>query len=106
MEEEDEQQPTWRPSQYLSTPLISEPGSGLVPVLGPMVSATLGRVMTALLNAKPKKLQDSISRLHSPPKIAAPVTASLEDSLWFLHKYIGDAVEKEEALDLSSHSHD
>lgn len=93
------QQPVVRPSQYPSTLLISEPDSGSGSVPGPMVSATLGRVMTALLNAKPKKLQDSISRLNSPPKIAAPVTASLEDSLWFLHKYVGDAVEKNEALD-------
>ncbi|CAA2969441.1 uncharacterized protein LOC111378014 [Olea europaea subsp. europaea] len=98
-EEEDVQLPIGRPSQYPYTPSISEQGSGLGPVPGPMVSATLGRVMTALLNAKPKKLQDSISRLHSPPKIAASVTASLEDSLWFLHKYIGDAGKKNEALD-------
>lgn len=27
------------------------------------------------------------------------LTASLEDSLWFLHKYIGDAGKKNEALD-------
>lgn len=73
-EEEDVQLPIGRPSQYPYTPSISEQGSGLGPVPGPMVSATLGRVMTALLNAKPKKLQDSISRLHSPPKIAASVT--------------------------------
>ncbi|KAI3471664.1 hypothetical protein Pfo_028314 [Paulownia fortunei] len=65
---------------------------------GPMVSATVGRVMTTLLNAKPKKLQDAISRLHTPPKIA-PVTVSLEQSLWFLHKYIAEAAEKGEPLD-------
>ncbi|KAL0453083.1 UNVERIFIED_CONTAM: hypothetical protein Slati_1286400 [Sesamum latifolium] len=98
------------------------PGSGS----GPMVSATIGRVMTTLLQAKPKKLQDAISRLQSPPKMA-PLTGtiaetlsyqkcqlcfssceqfdfsvclvSLEQSLWFLHKYIGEAAERGEHLD-------
>ncbi|KAK6124646.1 hypothetical protein DH2020_041610 [Rehmannia glutinosa] len=65
---------------------------------GPMVSATLGRVMTTLLKAKLKKLQDAILRLHSPPQIT-PLTVSLEQSLWFLHKYIGEASEKGEPLD-------
>ncbi|PIN16692.1 hypothetical protein CDL12_10657 [Handroanthus impetiginosus] len=65
---------------------------------GSMVSATVGRVVTTLLNAKPKKLQDAISRLHSPPEIA-PIAVSLEQSLWFLHKYIGESVEKGEHLD-------
>ncbi|KAL3533811.1 hypothetical protein ACH5RR_007332 [Cinchona calisaya] len=60
-----------------------------------MVSATLGRVMYTLLNARPKKLQDSISNLHSPPKIA-PLSVSLEQSLWFLHNYVREAAEKEE----------
>ncbi|KAI3471584.1 hypothetical protein Pfo_028234 [Paulownia fortunei] len=82
---------------------------------GPMVSATVGRVMTTLLNAKPKKLQDAISRLHTPPKIAPSLVQitkqqtqkhahmfnifSLEQSLWFLHKYIAEAAEKGEPLD-------
>ncbi|KAL0383567.1 UNVERIFIED_CONTAM: hypothetical protein Scaly_0644000 [Sesamum calycinum] len=70
------------------------PGSGS----GPMVSATIGRVMTTLLQAKPKKLQDAISRLQSPLKMA-PLTVSLEQSLWFLHKYIGEAAERGEHLD-------
>ncbi|KAL0359508.1 UNVERIFIED_CONTAM: hypothetical protein Sangu_0800200 [Sesamum angustifolium] len=70
------------------------PGSGS----GPMVSATVGRVMTTLLQAKPKKLQDAISRLQSPLKMA-PLTVSLEQSLWFLHKYIGEAAERGEHLD-------
>ncbi|KAL8041485.1 hypothetical protein ABFS82_10G166000 [Erythranthe guttata] len=65
---------------------------------GPMVSATVGRAMTTLLSAKPKKLQDAISNLHSPPKIAA-LTVSMEQSLWFLHKYIGEAAETGEHLD-------
>ncbi|CAL5362892.1 unnamed protein product [Camellia sinensis] len=33
-----------------------------------MVSATLSRVVSTLLSARPKKLQDAIYRLHSPPK--------------------------------------
>ncbi|KAK4404886.1 hypothetical protein Sango_0857200 [Sesamum angolense] len=70
------------------------PGSGS----GPMVSATIGRVMTTLLQAKPKKLQDAISRLQSPLKMA-PLTVSLGQSLWFLHKYIGEAAERGEHLD-------
>lgn len=104
-----------------------------------MLSATLGRVMHTLLNARPKKLQDTISRLQSPPKMA-PLSGkvvvfflffffffesfslfllciskgiwfscsyfllfifpvSLEQSLWFLHKYVGEAAEKGETLD-------
>lgn len=63
-----------------------------------MVSATLGRVMHTLLDARPKKLQQAISNLHSPPKLA-PLSVSLEQSLLFLHKYVGDAAEKEDTLD-------
>ncbi|KAL0339636.1 UNVERIFIED_CONTAM: hypothetical protein Sradi_4480400 [Sesamum radiatum] len=74
------------------------PGSGSGSGSGPMVSATIGRVMTTLLQAKPKKLQDAISRLQSPLKMA-PLTVSLEQSLWFLHKYIGEAAERGEHLD-------
>ncbi|XP_011075215.1 uncharacterized protein LOC105159735 isoform X2 [Sesamum indicum] len=73
-------------------------GHGLGSGSGPMVSATVGRVMTTLLQAKPKKLQDAISRLQSPPKMA-PLTVSLEQSLWFLHKYIGEAAERGDHLD-------
>ncbi|XP_051138926.1 uncharacterized protein LOC127256780 isoform X2 [Andrographis paniculata] len=64
---------------------------------GPMESATLGRFMTDIFNTKPRKLQDAISRLHSLPD--TPLTVSLERSLWFLHKYIGEAVENGKHLD-------
>lgn len=37
---------------------------------GPIVAATVGRAMTTLLNAKPKKLQDAVSRLDLPPNFA------------------------------------
>ncbi|XP_028059848.1 uncharacterized protein LOC114263496 isoform X4 [Camellia sinensis] len=62
-----------------------------------MVSATLGRVMSTLLSARPKKLQDAISRLHSPPKRGSFVT--LEESLWILHTYVREAAQREESLD-------
>ncbi|KAL3637259.1 hypothetical protein CASFOL_019558 [Castilleja foliolosa] len=68
------------------------------PSSGPIMSATVGRVMTTLLNAKPKKLHDAVSRLHSPSKIG-PLDASLEQSLWFLHKYISETADKGEPLD-------
>lgn len=68
-----------------------------------MVSVTLGRAMTTLLTARPTKLHDAVSRLFSDPKtITKRVSSSLgslEDSLWFLHKYVNDAVENKEALD-------
>ncbi|KAL6987107.1 hypothetical protein U1Q18_012864 [Sarracenia purpurea var. burkii] len=62
-----------------------------------MVSATVGRVMSILLGARPKKLEDAISRLDSAPKRSSPV--SLEESLWILHNYIRDAAQREESLD-------
>lgn len=54
-----------------------------------IVSVTLARAMTSLLTSRPKKLHDSISRL-SPRSHAS--LASLEDSLWFFHSYVTDAV--------------
>ncbi|KAH6818792.1 hypothetical protein C2S51_002395 [Perilla frutescens var. frutescens] len=65
---------------------------------GPIFAATVGRAMTTLLNAKPKKLQDAVSRLDSPPNFA-PITVSVEQSLWFLHKYMEEAAEKGDHLD-------
>ncbi|XP_059462765.1 uncharacterized protein LOC132191689 isoform X2 [Corylus avellana] len=62
-----------------------------------MVSLTVGRAMTALLSARPRKLHSAVSRLSSDPKRGS--LGSLEDSLWFLHKYVNDANEDEEALD-------
>lgn len=64
-----------------------------------MVSATLARALHTLLNARPKKLQNAMSQLQSPPKITPFSGASLEQSLWFLHKYVGEAAAKEETLD-------
>ncbi|VFQ91190.1 unnamed protein product [Cuscuta campestris] len=79
---------TWKTSP--SSSLISESNSFL--------SSTLGRVMNTLLTAKPKKLQDAISRLQ-PSQKTAPTRVSLEQSLWFLHKYAVDSREKEDRLD-------
>ncbi|XP_057488030.1 uncharacterized protein LOC130774052 isoform X2 [Actinidia eriantha] len=62
-----------------------------------MVSATLGRVMITLLSARPKKLEDAISRLDKAPKRGSLV--SMEESLWVLHTYVKDAVQREESLD-------
>lgn len=62
-----------------------------------MVTVTLGRVMNTLLTARPKKLHDSISRLSPDDKTAS--LGSLDESLWFLYKYVRDAAEREEILD-------
>ncbi|KAB1222327.1 hypothetical protein CJ030_MR2G002032 [Morella rubra] len=62
-----------------------------------MVAVTVGRVMSTLLSARTKKLYDAVSRLSPGSERAA--LGSLEDSLWFLHKYIIDAVEDKEAMD-------
>nr|XP_043612330.1 uncharacterized protein LOC122584038 [Erigeron canadensis] len=64
-----------------------------------MVSATVGRVMTILLTARPTKLIDSISRLQSSPSPHNPLSLSLENSLHILHKYVHDGAEKEQPLD-------
>ncbi|XP_027068028.1 uncharacterized protein [Coffea arabica] len=78
--------------------MLKPSSSNFVAESNSMVSATLGRVMHTLLDARPKKLQHAISNLHSPPKLA-PLSISLEQSLLFLHKYVGDAAEKEGTLD-------
>ncbi|KAI7743189.1 hypothetical protein M8C21_012206 [Ambrosia artemisiifolia] len=68
-----------------------------------MVSATVGRVMTTVLTAKPTKLIDSISRLQSSinpnNNNNNPLALSLENSLRILHKYVRDGAEKDESLD-------
>ncbi|KAI5682940.1 hypothetical protein M9H77_04168 [Catharanthus roseus] len=91
MEEKEgkQQELMLKPSSSLTIP-SSESNS--------MLSTTLGRVMHTLLNTRPRKLQDTISRLQSPPKMA-PLSVSLEQSLWFLHKYVGEAAEKGKTLD-------
>ncbi|XP_073287340.1 uncharacterized protein [Primulina huaijiensis] len=89
MMEEEEEQLIGRVS-FLSLP----PPAIAESVPGFMVSATVGRVMTSLLNAKPKKLQNAISCLRSQPEIIASIDVSLEHSLWFLHKYVVEAEEK------------
>ncbi|KAL5540486.1 hypothetical protein UlMin_043080 [Ulmus minor] len=63
-----------------------------------MVSVTLGRVMNTILTARPRKLNDAVSRLSSDPR-NKPSTGSLDESLWFLHKFVKDAAEKKESLD-------
>ncbi|KAH0977014.1 hypothetical protein GBA52_026733 [Prunus armeniaca] len=66
-----------------------------------MMSVTLGRAMTALLSARPRKLNDAVSRLSPHPLNSIghiSISASLDDSLRFLHKYLNDAAEKNEPL--------
>lgn len=87
MEEDQQKQLVLRTT---SEPLISESNS--------MTCATLGRVMNTLLTSNPKKLLETISHLDPSPKFA-PIGVSLEQSLWFLYKYVRDAAEKESSLD-------
>ncbi|RDY02152.1 hypothetical protein CR513_14431, partial [Mucuna pruriens] len=63
-----------------------------------IVSVTLARAVTSLLTSRPKKLQDSISRLSSHSHSHSSL-ASLEDSLWFFHSYITDAATEYSSLD-------
>ncbi|KAH7854589.1 hypothetical protein Vadar_015669 [Vaccinium darrowii] len=63
-----------------------------------MVSATIGRAMITLLSARPKKLEDAISRLDSAATKRSSIV-SLEESLRILHSYVTDATKREEPLD-------
>ncbi|XP_065855835.1 uncharacterized protein [Euphorbia lathyris] len=63
-----------------------------------MVSVTIGRAITTLLASRAKRLRDSISRF-SPDSNKRPSLGSLEDSLWFLHKFVKDAAERDQKLD-------
>lgn len=67
-----------------------------------MTSVTLGRAISSLLSARPKKLHDAVSRISSLPLDStgqASVSASLDDSLRFLHNYLNDAARRNEPLD-------
>ncbi|PON49241.1 Coatomer beta subunit [Parasponia andersonii] len=64
-----------------------------------MVSVTLGRVMNTLLSARPRKLNVAVSRLSFSDLGTNPSAGSLEEALWFLHKYVKDAAEKDVSLD-------
>lgn len=63
-----------------------------------MVSVTIGRTMATLLAARPKKLHHSISRLSPDSSIKSSLD-SLDYSLWFLHKYVRDAAQRDGNLD-------
>ncbi|XP_023543535.1 uncharacterized protein LOC111803391 isoform X3 [Cucurbita pepo subsp. pepo] len=63
-----------------------------------MVSITVGRVMATLLAARPKKLHDAVSGLSPDHRHGASLD-SLDQSLWFLHKYVRDAVQNHASLD-------
>lgn len=93
-----------------------------------MVSVTVGRVMTTLLVARPKKLHNAVSGFstdnrqgasslgpalisfaHCIPLCSFPFqyipincivsTDSIHQSLWFLHQYVKDAVQNHVSLD-------
>ncbi|XP_004292072.1 PREDICTED: uncharacterized protein LOC101315407 [Fragaria vesca subsp. vesca] len=63
-----------------------------------MTSVTLGRAISSLLSARPKKLHDAVSQLSPLPPLAS-VSGSLDDSLRFLHNYLNDAARRNEPLD-------
>ncbi|OWM67224.1 hypothetical protein CDL15_Pgr000676 [Punica granatum] len=62
-----------------------------------MVSVTLGRAMSALLSARPKKLRDAVCRFS--PSSRTHSLGSLEESLWFLYKYVQETAERMEQMD-------
>ncbi|KAK9986731.1 hypothetical protein SO802_031682 [Lithocarpus litseifolius] len=86
LEEEETQQLIWK-SEEESRPPQS------------MLSVTVARVINTLLSARPKKLYDAVSRLYPDPNKKKTTSGSLEDSLWFLHKYVNDTVEDQDAFD-------
>ncbi|XP_011653934.1 uncharacterized protein LOC101210197 isoform X2 [Cucumis sativus] len=64
-----------------------------------MVSVTVGRVMTTLLVARPKKLHNAVSGLSTDHRQGASSLDSIHQSLWFLHQYVKDAVQNHVSLD-------
>ncbi|KAJ0246734.1 ARM repeat superfamily protein [Hirschfeldia incana] len=62
-----------------------------------LVSVTVGRFMSTLLTARPKKLRDSISHLSLDSQKSS--SGSVDEALWFLHKSVEDAAERDEAMD-------
>ncbi|XP_010524083.1 PREDICTED: uncharacterized protein LOC104802271 isoform X1 [Tarenaya hassleriana] len=62
-----------------------------------MVSVTVGRFMSTLLSTRPRKLQESISRLC--PDSHKGSVGSIDEALWFLYKYVRDAAERDESMD-------
>ncbi|KAI6696746.1 hypothetical protein NL676_016865 [Syzygium grande] len=62
-----------------------------------MASLALGRVLTSLLSARPRKLRDAASRFS--PELRSPLAGSLDESLLFLRQYVKDAAERKERLD-------
>ncbi|KAG5386310.1 hypothetical protein IGI04_037780 [Brassica rapa subsp. trilocularis] len=62
-----------------------------------LVSVTVGRFMSTLLTARPKKLRESISRLSLDSQNGS--SGSVDEALWFLRKSVKDAAERDEAMD-------
>ncbi|KFK35004.1 hypothetical protein AALP_AA5G221800 [Arabis alpina] len=61
-----------------------------------LVSVTVGRFMSRLLSARPKKLRESISRLS--PDSQKGSSGSIDEALGFLHKCVRDAAERDEPM--------
>ncbi|XP_010516375.1 PREDICTED: uncharacterized protein LOC104792046 isoform X2 [Camelina sativa] len=61
-----------------------------------LVSVTLGRFMSTILSARPKKLRESISRLT--PDSQKGTSGSIDEALWFLEKFVRDVAERDEAM--------
>ncbi|VVB06055.1 unnamed protein product [Arabis nemorensis] len=62
-----------------------------------LVSVTVGRFMSTLLSARPKKLRDSISRF-SPDSLKGS-SGSIDEALWFLDNCVRNDAERDEAMD-------
>ncbi|KAL0714674.1 hypothetical protein Bca4012_021653 [Brassica carinata] len=62
-----------------------------------LVSVTVGRFMSTLLTARPKKLRESISHLSLDSQKGS--SGSVDEALWFLHKCVRDAAERDESMD-------
>ncbi|EFH52684.1 binding protein [Arabidopsis lyrata subsp. lyrata] len=61
-----------------------------------LVSVTVGRFMSTLLSARPKKLRESVSRLS--PDSQKGSSGSIDEALWFLEKCVRDAAQRDEAM--------
>lgn len=63
-----EKTPEWVFFDQCSCTMEQEQAMWTSPESNSMVSATIGRAMSTLLSARPKKLEDAVSRLNSAPQ--------------------------------------
>ncbi|KAL1194541.1 hypothetical protein V5N11_020604 [Cardamine amara subsp. amara] len=62
-----------------------------------LVSVTVGRFMSTLLSARPKKLRESVSRIY--PDSQKGSSGSIDEALWFLENCVRHASERDDAMD-------